>query len=71
MNSFLVEHREHAERAAERQRADVAHEDRGRVGVEPEEADAGADHRAAEDRQLAGAGDVRDVQVLGDVEALR
>ena len=49
----LGQHREHAERAAERERADVAHEHLRRVGVEPEEADAGADHRAAEDRQLA------------------
>ena len=46
--------------AAQRERADVAHEHLGRVGVEPEEAEPGADQRAAEDRHLAGARDVRD-----------
>ena len=45
----------HAERGAERQRADVAHEHLRRVGVEPQEAQARAGERAAEDQQLAGA----------------
>ena len=44
-----------AERGAQRQRADVAHEDLGRVGVEPEEGEAGPRHRGAEDRQFASA----------------
>ena len=55
-----------AERGAERQRADVAHEDLGRVGVEPEEAEAGAGHRAEEDGQFAGTRDVGHQQVLGE-----
>ena len=42
----LAQHRQHAERAAQRQRADVAHEDLGRIGVEPEEAERRADQRA-------------------------
>ena len=58
--------RDGAEHAAERQRAGVAHEDRGRRRVEPEEAQARADHRAAEHRQLAGAGDVVDLQIVGE-----
>ena len=55
-----------AERAAERERADVAHEQLRRVRVEPEEPDAGAGQRAAEDRELARARDERDREVLGD-----
>ena len=39
--------------AAEGKRSDIAHEDFGGVCVVPEESDAGADHRAAEDGQLA------------------
>ena len=50
----LEQNRHGAERAAERQRAGVAHEDLGRVGVVPEKSDQRADHREAEDRQLAG-----------------
>ena len=39
---------------------DVAHEDPAGIAVEPEEAEAGADQRAAEDGELAGALDVED-----------
>ena len=60
-----------AERAAERQRADVAHEDLRRVGVEPQEGQARAGHRGAEDQQLAGAGDVREQQVLASRPSCR
>ena len=49
--------------AAERQRADVAHEDLGRVAVEPEEPERGAHERAAEDGELARLRDERDLQV--------
>ena len=48
--------RDGAEQAAERQRAGVAHEDRRRRRVEPQEAEAGAQDGAAQHRQLAGAG---------------
>src|SRR6266849_6508302 len=58
--------RDHAERRAERERADVAHEHLRRVGVEPEKAEAGGPERAAEDRELARAGHVGNLQVLGD-----
>ena len=58
------DHRDGAERGAERQCADVAHEHFGRVRVEPEEAEPGADHGAAEHRELARAGDVGEQQVL-------
>ena len=55
-----------AEHAADRERAGVAHEDRGRRRVEPQEAEARADHRAAEHGELARAGDVVDLQVVGE-----
>ena len=57
--------------AAEGERADVAHEDLRGVGVVPEEAEAGADDRGAEDQQLARPGHVRDLQVGGEVDAPR
>ncbi len=60
------QHRDGAERAAERERAHVAHEELGRRGVEPEEAQAAADQRAAEDREGAAARHVLDGQVVGD-----
>ena len=50
---LLDQDRDRAERAAERERSDVAHEDLGGIRVVPKEAQAGADQRAAEDRQLA------------------
>ena len=53
-------------RPAERERAGVAHEDRGRRRVEPEEAKPRADHRAAYHRELAGAGHVVDLQIVGE-----
>ena len=52
--------------AAERQRAGVAHEDLRRRRVEPEKAEAGADQRAADHRQLAGAGHEIDLQIVGE-----
>src|SRR4051812_29593134 len=54
---LLGRDRNGAEQAAERERAGIAHEDRCRRRVEPEEAEAGADHGAAQDRKLAGARD--------------
>ena len=55
-----------AEHAAERQRAGVAHEDRRRRRVEPQEAEAGAEHRAADDRKFAGARHEVDLQIVGE-----
>src|SRR5215212_414456 len=54
-----------AERAAERERACVAHEDHGRGCVEPQEAEAGTDDRSAEDRKLARPFDEMHLQVIG------
>jgi hypothetical protein len=59
-------HGDGAQRAAQRQRAGVAHEDLGRRRVVPEEAQAGADQGPAEHRQLANARHVVDLQVFGE-----
>src|SRR6058998_516119 len=67
----LGEHGEHADGGAERQRARVAHEDLGRMTVEPEEADGRADERAAEHRQLARPAHVEDLQIVGRPEVAR
>src|SRR5690242_10124875 len=67
----LHRHRRGAQHAAERQRAGVAHEDRGRRRVEPEEAETRAKHRAADHRELAGAGDVIDLQIVGEYGVAR
>src|SRR5690349_3024636 len=53
--------RDRADQAAERERAGVAHEDRGGRRVEPQEPKPGADHRPAQHRELTGAGDEMDL----------
>ena len=75
---FLLDQDGHgAERAAKRQRPDVAHEDLRGVRVVPEEPEAGADQRAAEDRQLASRAEMHQQQVdcedgvAGDVRQRR
>src|SRR5882724_6542026 len=64
----LVLHRDRSgtQHATERQRSGIAHEDRGRRRVEPEKAQARTEHRAAQHRELAGAGDVVDLQIIGE-----
>ena len=52
-----------AQRAAQRQRTGVAHENRGGRRVVPEKAQAGAHQRRQEYRQLAGIFDVGDLQI--------
>jgi hypothetical protein len=65
-HDFLAhDDRDGAQRGAQRQRAHVAHEDLGRVRVEPQKGQAGAGHGRAEDQQLARTGDVREEQVFG------
>ena len=54
-----------ADGAAQGQRADVAHEDFGGVGVVPEKADGGADHGAAEDGEFADHGHALEFEVVG------
>ena len=53
------------DRAAQRQRTDVAHEDLCRISVVPEESETGPHHRSAKDGQLTHARQVLQVQILG------
>ena len=53
---------------ADGERAGVAHENFGRVAIEPEEAERRADERHADDGELAGEGIKRNLQILGDTE---
>src|SRR5437868_3197733 len=64
----LVLHRDRnrTQHAAKRERAGVAHEDRGRWRVEPEEAEAGSQQCTAEHRELASAGDIFDLEIVGE-----
>src|SRR5579883_2232655 len=60
--------RNRAEQAAQGQRAGIAHEYLRRRRVEPEEADAGADQRAANDDEIAGMRHVVDAEIAGEEE---
>src|SRR4051794_5931175 len=69
----LVLHRDRdrAEHAAERQRTRVSHEDRSRRRIEPEKAEPSAEHRATEYGEFAGAGDIVDLQIIGEHRVTR
>ena len=58
--------RDRAERAAEREAAGVAHEDRGRRRVEPQEGEAGADDRQQQHGEVADAEHVRNAEIVGE-----
>ena len=60
--------RDHADHAADGERAGVAHENFRRMTIEPEKAEAGADERGADDRELAGERIKRDLQIFGDAK---
>ena len=57
--------RHNAQRGAQCQRANIAHKNHGRVGVEPQKPEAGSGNRTTEDHQLAGPGQIRNVEILG------
>ena len=59
--------RHHAEGGPQGQRAHVPHEDLGRIGVEPQKAEARTDQRPAEHGQLPGERDVGNLQVLREL----
>src|SRR5688572_28335294 len=65
----LEEDDDNAQRAAERKRARVAHEDFRWMAVVPEEANGRAKYRCAEHRELAGVLQVVDLQVGTRVDA--
>src|SRR5579864_3090456 len=54
-----------AQRGADRERSGVAHENARRGRIEPQKAQARADHRGAKDRELARARHVLDLQIVG------
>ena len=65
---FLTQqHGDNAQRAAERQRTDVAHKDLRRIGVKPQKAQPRADDRRTDDHQFAGVAQIGDVQVVGEI----
>src|SRR5258708_37128908 len=59
------DHSNGADSSAQRKRANVTHEDLGRMRVIPEKADTGPDHGAAEDRQLGGLRHALEFQIFG------
>ena len=63
---MLGHHCDQAERRTRRQRAGVPHENHRQRRVEPEEAQTCADQCTAEDRELAGAGQMVDLLILGE-----
>src|SRR6185312_3905194 len=58
--------RDGAEKAAERERAGIAHEDRGGRGVEPQKSEARAEHGAADDREFARSRDMPKLEIFGE-----
>ena len=68
---LFTTNRDDADHAADRERAGVAHENFRRMTVEPEKAEAGADERRANDRQLAGEGIKRDLEIFARCENCR
>src|ERR1700677_654682 len=62
----LGRHRNRADHAAERERAGVAHENRRWRRVEPQKTQSGPEHRPAQHRKFAGAGDIVNLQIIGE-----
>ena len=64
-HDFLAhDDRDRAERAAQRQRADITHEDLRGIGVEPEKGQTGTGNGAAKDDQLSCSGHIRNQQIF-------
>src|SRR3546814_19193515 len=61
-------HRDRRTRAAQREAARVAHEDRGGGRVEPEAGPAGADDRRGDSHEPARHGDVRYVEIFASLD---
>ena len=70
-NFLTYDHRDGAQRGAQRQRADIAHKHLRRVGVEPQKTKARADQRGAEHNQLTGARHIRNKQIFGELNVAR
>ncbi len=61
----FADHRDGPQRRAQRQGAHIAHEHGGRIGVEPEESEAGPEDGRGEHREFSRPFDIRDQQILG------
>ena len=57
--------RQQSQEPAQGKRAGVAHENLRRMTIEPEEPQHAADHGAGQDGHLAGAGNSREIEVMG------
>ena len=68
---LLDDHGDDAERAAERKRADITHENVSGMRVIPKEAHRSPDQRSAEDRQLARMGNVLNIQIACEAGVAR
>ena len=68
-HDFLAhDHGNRAEGRTDRESSHVAHEYLRRIGVEPKEAEAGADQARAKDQDLTDAGDVGNLQIARELE---
>ena len=63
------QNRNRTECAANRERAGIPHEHLRRMRIEPQESERGAHQGAAENRQLAGAGEIEHAEVMRCVDA--
>ena len=61
-------HGHDAQRGAQRQGADISHEHLRGIGVEPQKTQARRDDGGAEHRHLADTGNIRDLEVVGELE---
>src|SRR5271168_2540031 len=64
-NFLFDDHRDNSDCAANRERTDIAHEKLGRMRVVPKKTERRAQQRAAKNGELAGVGDVLDIEILG------
>ena len=66
-NDFLAhDHRDYAQRGAQCQRADVAHEDLCGISVEPQKRQTRTRHRRAKYRKFARTGNMRQAKIFGE-----
>ena len=68
---LFAANRDDADDAADRERAGVAHDDFRGMAIEPKKPQAGPDERGADDRQLAGVGIERDLEIFRDAKISR
>src|ERR1700683_3521058 len=70
-NFLLNDHRNNSDRAANCQRTDIAHKKLRRMRVIPKESKRRAQQRAAKNRELAGIGNVLDIEIFREARIAR